>query len=128
MSGTSGIRQSARVCLILAAIFSRSLLASEPLSVHVSPRVATEPATLVLQVVVERNSENRGLEILVDSADYSRSSFVQLDGDAAPRVTTIQVSSVPGGSYEVKAILYGPGSKERASTSSTVEVMSRFGR
>ena len=81
MSGTSGIRQSARVCLILAAIFSRSLLASEPLSIHVSPRVATEPATLGLQVVVERDSENRGLEILVDSADYSRISFVQLDGD-----------------------------------------------
>src|SRR5262245_34595319 len=127
MLGNSAVRPRARICLALAAIFSAPVAARAPLSVRVSPHIATEPATLVLQIVVEPNTENRGMQISIDSEDYSRRSFVQLDGDEAPRVTSMELSSVPGGAYEVKATLFGPGSKERATASSFVEVMSRAG-
>jgi hypothetical protein len=109
----------------LAALVEVPAFANQPLTVRVSPHIALEPATLNIDLTVERNSDNRALRLSVESDNYYRSSLVQLEGDDAPRVTTMRYSSVPAGSYEVKATLLGPGEKSRASTSAYIEIFGR---
>ena len=54
------------------------------------------------------------LQVVAASDGYYRSSDIQLDGDRAPRTTLVQFKSVPGGVYEVSAILKGEGDEELA--------------
>ena len=82
------------------------------------------PATLVVDAVAEKDPANRAVQIQVDSQGYYRSSTMQLDGDEAPRTTTVRYEGVPGGSYEVRVTLFGSDGKERAATSQKVDVLS----
>ena len=109
----------------LAVLVSSPLGADEALTIRVVPRVAMAPATLVIDAVAERDAANRALQIQVDSPDYYRSSLIQLDGDQGPRTTTrCGTEGVPGGTYEVRAILLGAGGKRRAVTSLEIQVLS----
>jgi hypothetical protein len=118
----------ALAALGFAALLEAPAFANQPVAVRVSPHIALEPATLNIDLIVERNSDNRALQLSVESENYYRSSLVQLDGDDAPRVTTMRYSSVPAGSYEVKATILGPGEKRRASTSAYIQVFGRAGK
>jgi hypothetical protein len=114
--------------LILAALAlpaTSPLDAGERLSVRVAPAIAFAPATVVVDAVAERDPANRVLQIQVESDDYYRSSRVQLDGDQAPRTTTIRYDNIPGGTYDVRVTLLGPGAEPRASTVRQVEIRSR---
>ena len=44
--------------------------ADAPVALHVSPRVATEPATLMIRATVERHADNRGLQVRILSSGY----------------------------------------------------------
>ena len=112
----------------LATLVSSPLGAHERLTIRVAPRFAMAPATLVIDAVAERDAANRALQIQVDSPDYYRSSLIQLDGDQGPRTTTMRYEGVPGGTYEVRAILLGVDGKPRAATSGEVQVLSMAGR
>ncbi|HMF60075.1 MAG TPA: hypothetical protein VK595_06880 [Vicinamibacterales bacterium] len=112
----------------LALLAPSPLGADQRLSMRVSPLMALAPATLVIDAVAERDPANRALQIQVESADYFRSSLVQLDGDQAPRTTTIRYENVPGGTYEVRVILLGSNGKERATTARPVELFSAADR
>jgi hypothetical protein len=113
---------------VLALLIFSPLGADERLTIRVAPRVATAPATLVVHAVAERDPANRALQILVNSADYYRSSLMQLDGDDAPRTTTVQYEGVPGGNYEVRVTLFGSDGKPRATTAREVTILSIMGR
>jgi len=89
----------------------------------VSPAVAIAPASLFVRATVDAHKENRTLEIIAESAEFFRSSEIALDGDRAPRVTLLQFKSVPGGSYEVRAVVRGVAGQELASTKATVNVV-----
>ncbi len=115
----------ALAALGLVALLEAPTFANQPIAVRVTPHVALEPATLSIDLIVERNSDNRALQLSVESDNYYRSSLVQLDGDDAPRVTTVRYGSVPAGSYEVKATVLGPGERARATSSQYVEVFGR---
>ncbi len=112
----------------LAAFLEAPTFANQPIAVRVTPHISLAPATVNIDLIVERSSDNRALQVSVESENYYRSSLVQLDGDDAPRVTTMRYGSVPEGSYEVKATLLGPGEKTRASTSAYIEVFGRAGK
>ena len=123
-------RALAATMLVVAAVVSLGPVsghADAPVALHVSPRFATEPATLTIRATVERHADNRGLQVRIESGEYSRSSFVQLDGLDAPRTTTIDYPEIPGGSYEIRTTVLGPGGKTRASASEEITIMSRFG-
>ena len=122
------IRPALLIVVGLALLATSPLGAGERLTMRVSPRMATAPATLVVDAVAERDPANRAVQILVDSGEYYRSSVMQLDGDEAPRTTTVRYEGVPGGSYEVRVILFGSDGKPRAETSRQVEVFSMSGR
>jgi hypothetical protein len=121
-------RSAKLVLLILAAL---ALLATSPLdagerlALRVAPAIAFAPATLVVDAVAERDPANRVLQIQVESEDYYRSSRVQLDGDQAPRTTTVRYENIPAGTYDVRVTLLGPGTEQRATTVRQVEIRSR---
>jgi hypothetical protein len=112
----------------LALLATSPVGADERLTMRLSPRIALAPATLVIDAVAEKDPENRGLQVQVDSGEYYRSSLIQLDGDQAPRTTTIRYEGVPSGSYEVRVILLGPGGHPRATTIRNVEILSSMPR
>jgi len=84
------------------------------LSMKVSPAVAFAPANLTLRATVVPDSRNRMLQIIAESDDYYRSSDIQLDGERAPRTTLVHFKSLPGGVYQVSALLKGAGGEELA--------------
>jgi hypothetical protein len=111
--------------LMLAAT---PLSAGEPLLLKVSPNVSFAPANLVVRMTVEANSANRAIAIEADSGEFYRASEMQLDGDKAPRTTTVEFRSLPSGTYEVKATLYDANGKARALVRSEVNVIENGGR
>jgi hypothetical protein len=106
------------------ALAPSPLGAGERLTMRVAPVLALAPATLVIDAVAERDPANRALQIQVESAEYYRSSLVQLEGDQAARTTTIRYENVPGGTYEVRVVLLGSNGQQRAATARPVELFS----
>jgi hypothetical protein len=77
------------------------------LRVNVSPRFGRAPAIVNIQAFVERGAENRGLEFVLDSITYYRSSTVELNGADAPLVHRVEFRSVPVGTHDLHVILTG---------------------
>jgi hypothetical protein len=102
--------------------------AGERVSIKVSPAVAFAPANLFVRATVEVSRDNRSIEIIAESEDYYRSSEVALDGDRAPRTTLFQFKSLPGGEYEVRAVLKGNEGREIASTQAHLNIVGEGGR
>jgi hypothetical protein len=88
---------------------------AEPtLRASIRPRIGHAPAVVIIEVIVEPASENRFLDVVVDSGDYYRSSRVQLVGAAAPRVSVVEFRAVPAGTYDVLISMSGETGKVRA--------------
>jgi hypothetical protein len=111
----------------LVALSAVSLSAEDRLSIRVSPAVSYAPANLIVRTAVAASPENRTIEIVAESDDFYRSSEVDVDGDRAPRITQFEFRSLPSGYYSVRAILKGPGGKERATSQATVRVIDSGG-
>jgi hypothetical protein len=71
--------------------------AGEPLTMGLTPSVAFEPAHLRIRTVIEAHDENRELQIIAQSADFYRSSVIQLEGANAPRVNLFEFRNLPTG-------------------------------
>lgn len=92
-------------------------------AIRVNPEVTYAPANLWVRAEVEARPENRRLEITAESAEFFRSSEVQLDGKYAPRVSFFQFHSLPAGDYIVTASVRDEHGGELASTESKATVM-----
>ena len=97
--------------------------AGERITVRVSPAVAFAPANLIVRAMIEADSENRAVQIIAESADFYRSSEIQLEGDKAPRTSMFEFRSLPPGTYEVRALLIGSGGQQRAFARQQVNVI-----
>jgi hypothetical protein len=84
------------------------------LSMKVSPAVAFAPANLTMRATIVPDGRNRILQITAESDDYYRGSDIQLDGERAPRTTLVYFRSVPGGVYQVSALLKDERGEELA--------------
>lgn len=100
--------------------------ADRRLSLSVTPSVTTAPATLTVTATIPRDPENRILEIGADSGAFYRSSLVQLEGERAPKVSQVQLKNLPGGEYEVIAVLLDRAGR-RTIARTTVFVLSAPG-
>ncbi|SRR5216684_8942858 len=114
-----------RMFVALVALATSPLEAGERIAVHVSPRIAFAPATVVVRTTVEKNEDNRAMEVVVDGGEYYRSSLVQLEGDSAPRTTTIELREVPGGMYVVRATLVGRDGRPHDTVQEEVQILSK---
>ena len=102
--------------------------AGERMILKVSPAVAFAPAHLIVRAVVEADADNRAIAVIAESDDFYRSSEIQLNGDHAPRINTVEFRSLPPGTYRVKAMLIGRDSEPRVTLRQQVNVMAGAGR
>ena len=100
-----------------------SVGAGERITMKVSPAVSFAPANLVVRTTILADAENRAVEIVAESPDFYRSSEIQLEGDKAARTTTFEFRSLPPGTYEVRAKLYGADGQARAAVRQQVNVI-----
>jgi hypothetical protein len=98
--------------------------AEDPMTMRVSPMQSLAPAHLTVQVHVQPSTENRSLEIVIDSVDFYRSSLVPLEGDRAPRIFTVDFRSLPIGDYEVRGVLLDSVGHSRAAVRLQARVVS----
>ena len=107
------VKRTVFLCVMGLALSSD---AGERLSMRVTPKMALEPAFVTVRTVVEANAENRLLEVVAESADYYRSSAIQLDGESAPRLNVFELKNLPTGTYDVTSVLVGTGGHRTAVT------------
>lgn len=107
--------------LLVALLIPPGAIGGAALDMRVTPPVTFEPAFVEVRVTVEANSDNRFLEVVVETGEYRRSSEIPLDGDRAPRVSTFAFRELPTGKYDVTSTLAGPGGV-RASMARTLVV------
>ena len=115
-----------KVCAWLAGIvvlIASGIDANDRLALRVSPAVAFAPANLSVRATIEADAANRSIEIVAESADFYRSSAIQLDGDSAPRTSTFQFRSLPTGEYSVRGILRDQGGREITTVETKVNIV-----
>jgi hypothetical protein len=100
----------------------------EQLRIAVSPAQSFAPSNLNIRARVVPNDSNRALQIVAESADFYRSSQVQLDGERAPATMMFEFRGVPGGEYLVYGILTDNGGRQRALAEQQVRVISALGQ
>ena len=119
-----------RVMKLRASLFGILMLtttlpigAGERITMRVSPAVAFAPANLIVRAMIEADDQNRSVQIVAESADFYRSSEVQLEGDKAPRTSMLEFRNLPPGTYEVRALLFGADGRQRAYARQQVNVI-----
>jgi hypothetical protein len=113
----------AAACLSVA-VGSNRAAGDQPLRLSVSPAVALAPSWISVRVRIEADDDNRFLEIIAQSSDYTRSSTIELDGRHAPRVAVFDYPDLPAGQYEVSGWLVGTHGT-RATATQVVRVVAR---
>jgi hypothetical protein len=113
-----------------AALFGMLLLAGtapmgagERITLKVSPAVAFAPANLVARATILADPDNRAVQVVAESADFYRSSEVQLEGDRAARTSTFEFRSLPPGTYQVSANLMGADGRSRGVSRQQINVI-----
>ena len=99
----------------------------EPLRLAVTPAQSFAPATVRIRARIEPSAENRTLTVVADAADFYRRSDIQLDGDQAPKTVELRFSDLPGGDYEVSAVLADAFGRQRATVHEAARVIPTFG-
>ena len=117
------MRRHAVIGGLLIAASTVSGTAKESVSIRVSPAVAFAPADLIIRTSVEPDERNRAVEIVADSDAFYRSSAVPLEGNRAPKTTTVTFHGVPAGDYSVTAVLIGEHGQRTALAHTTAMVV-----
>jgi hypothetical protein len=89
--------------VVLGALSVPQSPAKEIVEIKVHGYYFAAPATVPITVAVEPSAKNRLLVVEVDSDDYFRSSGVELDGDKAKRLHSVEFKSLPAGEYTLRA-------------------------
>ena len=105
------------------ALAATTIAGKDAVSIRVSPAVSFAPAHLVIQTRIEPDDNNRAIEVVANSEEFYRSSTIPLEGERAPKTTTVQFVSLPPGDYEVTAALIGADGQHRASARMHVNVI-----
>ena len=108
VDGTRVMKRFFLIALLGALAVGPQLTGSQRVAIRVSPAVAMEPAFLTIRAIVEPSDENRKLTVTIDSAGYSSSSDIPLEGRSSARLNVLEIRDVPSGLYEVSAVVSGP--------------------
>ena len=104
------VRRSRRVGIIFGVVLLGALSGvegAEPLRLRVSPEAMLAPGFVTVRASIEADAENRLLEVTATSADFYRSSTVEMDGAQAPRLSVFEFRGLPPGDYEFAGRLIG---------------------
>lgn len=70
-----------------------------------APAAVAVPGNVRIKATIDRDPQNRGLRIEVESSDYYRSSEVTLDGQSSPSSFSVLFQGIPIGEYRLSATL-----------------------
>ena len=98
------------------------------LTLAVTPTRSFAPANLRVRVLIDPSVNNRSLAIVADGENFYRSSEIPLEGDRAPKIIDMALPSVPGGDYEIRALLMDASGGQRALAHESVTVLAPFGQ
>jgi uncharacterized protein (DUF58 family) len=103
------MRTSLRIGAIVGTILlvSGDLRGSAPLRLQVSPAFSRAPGRVTVRVTVESATENRLLQVVTASANYYRSSEVQIDGNDGSTFKVFEFNNLPTGQYQITGVLLG---------------------
>jgi hypothetical protein len=101
------------VCWLMLAAAARADV-GERLTMAVSPAQSFAPTTLTVRVHLKPDAENRALEVVAESGDYSRSNRIQLDGNEAPDTNVVELPALPGGDDGIRRALIDGSGRARA--------------
>jgi hypothetical protein len=90
------------------------LAGDDRLRARIWPAVASAPAAVRVEVLIEADEDNRALEIVAESGDYYRSSTIPLEGARAARFHSVLYRGIPAGVYEIRVVLVGGAGSTRA--------------
>ena len=119
-----------KVALMMSALIGLTTMSASgdaQLRIAVSPAQSFAPSNLNIRARVLPNADNRALEVIAESDEFYRSSQVPLEGDHSPVTIMFQVRSLPGGDYQVSAILTDSRGHQRAVDKQEVRVLSTSG-
>ena len=119
-----------KVALMLSALLGLTTMSASgdaQLRIAVSPAQSFGPSNLNIRARLVPNADNRALEVIAEPDEFYRSSQVQLDGDHSPVTIMFQFRSLPGGDYQVSAILTDSKGQQRAVDQQQVRVLSTSG-
>lgn len=93
------------ISLLLVVLITTTGASSEldSLRLAVSPKFSLTPGTFRAVAIVEPDAENRWLVLCAQSAEYYRSSTIQLDGARAARRYEMFFERLPSGKYLIQA-------------------------
>jgi hypothetical protein len=123
--------ETMKATLMLSAVLTLTTVSAhggDALTLAVSPKQAFAPSNLRIRARVAPDPANRLLEIVAESVEFYRSSQIQLEGDQAPATITFEFRGVPGGDYEVSALLIDNLGRRRAVARDHVSIIPQFGR
>ena len=124
-AGKNGETMKVRAALLGTLMLTATLPlgAGERITMKVSPAVSFAPANLIVRATVLADADNRAVQIIAESADFYRSSEVQLEGEQAARTNLVEFRSLPPGTYEVRANLIGANGQPRATIRQRINEM-----
>ena len=101
---------------------------SQRLIVTVSPAKSFAPAMLRVRARIDPSDQNRALQIVADGENVYRASEIPLQGDQAPKIIELSFPNLPGGEYDVSAVLIDASGRERAVVHGSATVLSPSGQ
>ena len=117
-------RRAAALAFLIASLAASApgLTAHDKISLRVTPTVSREPAFVNVIAKIDRDPANRSLEITAESADFYRSSTINLDGEQAPFVSQFSFKSLPRGDYRISGVLIDDQGRRSVAQSSVMVV------
>jgi hypothetical protein len=111
------------VAAIGLAALAVPLDGADRLRARIWPAVASAPAAVRVEVLIEPAEDNRALEIVADSGDYYRSSTIALEGARSARFHAVLYRGIPAGVYEIRVVLVDAAGAARAVHRQRLEVV-----
>ena len=119
------MRTGRLLLMVLVGCATAPVRAGQHVELQVSPSVAFEPATVMVRAMIDARHEHRVLEVIAESADYYRSSSIQLDGEHAPRTNQSLFRGLPSGQYSVRVTVRGQSGEVLAQTERGAHIVDR---
>lgn len=111
---------------LIAVLIWLTLLAPPRITLAISPSVCLSPCSIKVDVVITPNPDNRWIVVIVDGPVY-HSSYLELEGEKAPKRFNLTYTNLSEGSYDVRATLYVSGAYEVTHQSVTLIVAGASG-
>jgi hypothetical protein len=117
------MKKALGICALMA-LTALPVNGGEGITVRVTPATSFAPGHLLVRARIEPNAANRSLAIIADGESFYRSSEIPLDGDGAPKIVEMRYPGLPGGEYEIYAVLMDSSGRERAVAHQQATVLS----